>query len=360
MAALLGEARAIAPAPVPTRRTRKRKDVYALSDDDAPGAGTYREPDAGFSSDGGGFDGGLSGDDRAWAASPRKKARTGAATAPALPPIGRLAVQSDHEDAAYEQAFDDDFDIDMDDAAPPVKQEAREDVKLPPLPLPAPAPKPSLLNSVKKEEAPAWLATYDALAVAKTEEHLGGGARAASAVDALEPDGSLRFFWLDYLEHDGRVYFVGKVRDRRADGAWASCCIAVEGVQRNLFVLPRERRVESVLDPGSDEEDEDEDDMADEDDDDDERAEKKKKKGPPRKRAVRQVDTDDIPEEMDVYNDFDQVRRKAGIKKFRARFVNRKYAFGEKDVPREERRWLKVVYGFDGARAGRRGSVGRG
>ena len=49
----------------------------------------------------------------------------------------------------------------------------------------------------------------------------------------------------------------------------------------------------------------------------------------------------------DVFDDFDQVRKKAGIKGWKAKFVKRKYAFGEADVPKEAS-WLKVVYGFDG------------
>jgi len=49
-----------------------------------------------------------------------------------------------------------------------------------------------------------------------------------------------------------------------------------------------------------------------------------------------------------VWKDFDQVRKKAGIKGWKAKFVKRRYAFGEADVPREEAQWLKVVYGFEG------------
>ena len=44
------------------------------------------------------------------------------------------------------------------------------------------------------------------------------------------------------------------------------------------------------------------------------------------------------------------MRKKAGVKGFKAKFVKRKYAFGEKDVPRDERQWMKVVYPFTGKR----------
>ena len=51
---------------------------------------------------------------------------------------------------------------------------------------------------------------------------------------------------------------------------------------------------------------------------------------------------------MDVYKDFDAVRKKAGIKSFKGKFVKRKYAFGEPGVPVGESDWLKVVYPFSG------------
>ncbi|KAJ2926264.1 hypothetical protein H1R20_g10824, partial [Candolleomyces eurysporus] len=127
-------------------------------------------------------------------------------------------------------------------------------------------------------------------------------------IEALEPDGSLRFFWLDYLEHDGKLYLVGKLKDKKTN-AWVSCCVTVEGLQRNLFALPRERRVEL---------DEDEE----------------------------EVETDVVVEEEDVYGDFDLIRKQMKIKTFKAKFVERSYAFGDKDIPREKRKWLKIVYPF--------------
>lgn len=167
----------------------------------------------------------------------------------------------------------------------------------------------------KEEEnpTPAWLSVYDSLATASENlETLASSSNTSTSIkdsSVLEPDGSLRFFWLDYLELDGKIYFTGKLRDKNT-GAWLSCCIAVEGLQRNLFALPREKRVEQ-----------DEDDNL--------------------------VDTDIVPSLEDVYNDFDMIRKQLGIKSWKAKFVKRKYAFGEKDVPREESQWLKVVYGFN-------------
>jgi DNA polymerase alpha subunit A len=49
-----------------------------------------------------------------------------------------------------------------------------------------------------------------------------------------------------------------------------------------------------------------------------------------------------------VWKDFDQARKKAGIKGWKANVVKRRYAFDEPDVPREEAQWLKVVYELHG------------
>jgi DNA polymerase alpha subunit A len=105
----------------------------------------------------------------------------------------------------------------------------------------------NLPRPVKKESAfPSWLSLQDKLNVkAESDDTIGSSAMsgpAVSKVSALEPDGSLRFFWLDYLENDGKVYFVGKTVDKPS-GKWVSCCVTVENIERNLFVLKRDRKV---------------------------------------------------------------------------------------------------------------------
>ena len=59
-------------------------------------------------------------------------------------------------------------------------------------------------------------------------------------------------------------------------------------------------------------------------------------------------ETDEIPQDVDIYKDFDAIRKKANISNFKGKFVKRSYVFGEKDVPNGESRWLKVVYPFTG------------
>ena len=253
--------------------------------------------------------------------SPMKKMKTDVGVMPAIERFTQLDVHSSGaEDFDFDASFDeidDDLlmDVDLDNSKPviPKPKTTKTDRNL------KVQSKPVNGRDGKKEKAddgvPAWLSVYDSLSVT-TDDTLGSSIGTssssvnASKISALEPDGSLRFFWLDYLEHEGKIYFVGKLKDKTS-GTWISCCVTVEGLQRNLFVLPRDRRIEK-----------------DEDGDDHE--------------------TDIVPQPPDVYSDFDAVRRRAGVKSWKAKFVKRKYAFGEKDVPRGETQWMKVVYGFDG------------
>jgi DNA polymerase alpha subunit A len=310
--------------PTETKNRKRKPPVRYAVDDSSPiqaGRSPYRRPFAGTSSDGpvddfldlaapSSPDGVLS---------PRKKVRTGSTSSmdPELEKMSRLDVHSaDESDPAMDMSFDDVdmaafMDLDDADLGPSVELKVEEEEKKPLRDINGPRPP----EDVKRpSEVPSWLSIYDSLTV-KSEDTLGPVGAASSTlkpsdISALEPDGSLRFFWLDYLEHEGKLYFVGKLKDK-VTGTWVSCCVTVEGLQRNLFVLAREKRVE----PNEDGE---------------------------------LCETDIIPENGDVYADFDMVRAKFGIKRWKAKFVKRKYAFGERDVPKEERQWLKVVYGFDG------------
>lgn len=310
-------------------RPGKRKPSYRYDDrSSSPGPSTsrtttysrsgqynHRDPFADTSSDGppsDGFDigGDLSSDD-GLITSPKKKVRTEVkGIVPAIEKMGAMEVAG-HLGAHEDDYFDDIpiYDLMEADEKPalPVKAELM-DVELPKVAVTAAA--------VKKEENLSWLSVYDSLTV-KSDEGFGklGNAAAvaassssahASTISALEDDGSFRFFWLDYLEQDGVLYFVGKTLDKKTN-SYVSCCVTVANLQRNLFVLPRPYQL-----------DED------------------------------GFETDIVPDMPAVWKDFDQVRKKAGITGWKAKFVKRRYAFGESDVPREETQWLKVVYGFKG------------
>lgn len=116
---------------------------------------------------------------------------------------------------------------------------------------------PSARLGVKKKEEdaqPSWLSLAASLAKVEGPSDSADALLSepidpsnASKVNALEDDSSLRMFWLDYLELGPKVYFIGKVLDRSSGKGskprWVSCCVTVDNVERNLFVLPREHRV---------------------------------------------------------------------------------------------------------------------
>lgn len=262
--------------------------------------------------------------------SPKKRMRTDISMTPAIERLGKMDVNSATSGAdEYDNSFDDiDMDafmsVDEDDLGGESSVKAKP--RIGPVKMEVDA-SPKALKSIdnkfnaqdkkkKEDETPSWLSIYESLSTT-ADDSLGYAATASrsttnpSDMTVLEEDGSLRFYWLDYLEHEGKLYFVGKVQDKKSK-AWVSCCVTVENLERNLFVLSRERRVEEDEETGE------------------------------------MYETDVVPELTDIYNDVDRIRRKAGIKKWRGKLVKRKYAFGEKDVPKGESQWFKVVYGFDG------------
>ncbi|KAF9525116.1 hypothetical protein CPB83DRAFT_860041 [Crepidotus variabilis] len=300
------------PAGVPSKKpTRKRKPSPTYESDHEPAGFKYRSHADAPSSDGPMEDLGFSGGEDFYN-SPHKRQRVDDSDVEVFPTtegIANLGVGSSSDE--FDNAFDD-FSADelmqIDDQ--PTKREETE----PRIPKKVSRPGAPSRKVEDAESKPAWLSVYESLAVEpSTEDSLGpltekSASVNASSISALEPDGSLRFFWLDYLELEGKLYFIGKLKDKTS-GAWVSCCITVENMERNLFVLPRDKKVELV--------DED------------------------------LVPTDIIPSEEDINNDFDAIRKQMGIKSWRGKFVSRKYAFGEEDIPRGEAQWMKVVYGFD-------------
>lgn len=242
--------------------------------------------------------------------SPSKKSRPNAGLMQTSQRLEQLEFDSGPEDSAFDTSSFDDIDM---EATNDLEGHGSSSInKSNSSPAEAKLPPKMSVKIKKSEEAPAWLTVYDSLAVASSDTlgplaANGSSSFSSSNVLVLEDDGSLRFFWLDYLELDGLVYFIGKLKDRTS-GAWLSCCITVEGIQRNLYVLPRPRRVDTNTEDGS------------------------------------TYETDIVPSLPEVYADFDRVRKTSGISSWKAKFVKRKYAFGEIDVPRGESQWMKVVY----------------
>ncbi|GJJ73079.1 DNA polymerase alpha subunit A [Entomortierella parvispora] len=118
-----------------------------------------------------------------------------------------------------------------------------------------------------------------------------------------EEDGTLKMYWLDACEVKGVVYLFGKVL-QHSTNTYVSCSIAVHNMQRNLYVLPRDRRVDSR---GNE--------------------------------TVEEVDM------MAVYEEFDKVCVAHKLGEVQSKPVTRKYAFELPGIPASAE-YLKVAYSY--------------
>ncbi|CAG8796981.1 8459_t:CDS:10, partial [Gigaspora margarita] len=112
-----------------------------------------------------------------------------------------------------------------------------------------------------------------------------------------------RMFWIDAYEKQGNVHLFGKIFDKNAN-LYVSCCLIVNNINRNIFVLPRQCKLD---DNGNE--------------------------------TNIKVTMDDVFEEIE------SLRHKYKIPKIAAKTVSRKYAFELSDVPVQSD-YLKVVYPF--------------
>ena len=119
---------------------------------------------------------------------------------------------------------------------------------------------------------------------------------------ALEDDGSLRFFWVDYTEINGSLCLFGKVKDRTTN-KFVSCFVKVDNVFRKLYFLPRTHR---------------------------------EKRG---------VVTDEEVSMKDVYDEVSGLMSKMQVGSFRIKPCSRKYAFEMHNIPREAD-YLKLLYPY--------------
>ncbi|KAI9828040.1 MAG: DNA-directed DNA polymerase alpha catalytic subunit pol1 [Thelocarpon impressellum] len=123
------------------------------------------------------------------------------------------------------------------------------------------------------------------------------------AQDSLEEDGTLRMFWIDYVEINGSLCLFGKVKDK-STGSFVSCFVKVDNILRKLFFLPREHR----------------------------------------QRHGR--DTSEEVEMKDVYEEVDALMSRLRVGMHKIKPCSRKYAFELPDVPKEAD-YLKLLYPYD-------------
>ncbi|RMD41830.1 hypothetical protein DV735_g3270, partial [Chaetothyriales sp. CBS 134920] len=121
--------------------------------------------------------------------------------------------------------------------------------------------------------------------------------------DAIEENGSLRFFWLDYTEVNGSLCLFGKVK-HKSTGQYRSAFVKVDNILRKLYFLPRAHKVRN----GSE--------------------------------TDEQVDMNDVLDEVDA------LMSKMKVSMRKAKPCRRKYAFELADVPKEAE-YLKLFYPYN-------------
>jgi len=121
--------------------------------------------------------------------------------------------------------------------------------------------------------------------------------------NALEEDGSLRMFWIDYTEVNGSLCLFGKVKDKTT-GNFVSCFVKIDNIMRKLYFLPREFR----------------------------------------HRHGR--DTEEEVGMQDVYEEVSSLMSKMNIGSFKNKPLSMKYAFELPGIPREAD-YLNLLYPYD-------------
>ncbi len=121
--------------------------------------------------------------------------------------------------------------------------------------------------------------------------------------DAVEEDGSLRMFWLDYTEVNGSLCLFGKVKNK-STGQYVSAFVKVDNILRKLYFLPREHRYRHGR------------------------------------------ETSEEIEMKNVYEEVDGLMSKLKVDMHKIKPCSRKYAFELPDVPKEAN-YLKLLYPYD-------------
>ncbi|KAF2084839.1 hypothetical protein K490DRAFT_48247 [Saccharata proteae CBS 121410] len=152
-------------------------------------------------------------------------------------------------------------------------------------------------------DASTWNAVTDKLNVLSSPAPENSNIGKLSPERAVEEDGSLRMFWLDYAEINGSLCLFGKVKDKQT-GSFVSCFVKVDNILRTVYFLPREFR---------------------------------QKHG---------RDTDEEVSFSDVYAEVDGLMSRMKVDTRKVKDCSRKYAFELPDIPKEAD-YLKLRYPYD-------------
>jgi DNA polymerase alpha subunit A len=168
---------------------------------------------------------------------------------------------------------------------------------------PTPASSSPVAPSTAPVDASSWNDVTSKLNVMSSPAPQTTGMGKMQSQDALEDDGSLRMFWIDYTEVNGSLCLFGKVKDRKS-GNYNSCFLKVDNILRKLYFLPREYR------------------------------------------HVRGITTDEEVGLSDVSDEVDNIMSKHRVNLHKIKPCTRKYAFELADIPKEAD-YLKLLYGYD-------------
>ncbi|EZF17186.1 hypothetical protein H112_05467 [Trichophyton rubrum D6] len=120
--------------------------------------------------------------------------------------------------------------------------------------------------------------------------------------EAVEEDGSLKFFWLDYTEINGSLCLFGKVKNK-TNNSYVSAFVKVDNILRKLYFLPREYKY------------------------------------------VRGQSTSEEVDMEDVYGEVDNIMSRSKVEMHKIKPCTRKYAFELPDIPKEAE-YLKLMYPY--------------
>ncbi|KAM0436185.1 hypothetical protein ACHAPT_003077 [Fusarium lateritium] len=168
-------------------------------------------------------------------------------------------------------------------------------------------PTPASSSPVKANgaavDSTSWNALTERLNVVSSSPAETKGIGKIDHKDAVEEDGSLNFFWTDYMEINGSLCLFGKVLNKKTR-SYVSCFVKVDNILRKLYFLPRQHRMQGGEETGEE------------------------------------------IEMSNVYDEVDEIMTKMKVGMYKIKACTRKYAFELAGVPKEAQ-YMKLLYPYN-------------
>ncbi|RSL50374.1 hypothetical protein BHE90_016290 [Fusarium euwallaceae] len=168
-------------------------------------------------------------------------------------------------------------------------------------------PTPASSSPVKPNgtavDSTSWNALTERLNVVSSSPTETKGIGKIDHKDAVEEDGSLNFFWTDYMDINGSLCLFGKVLNKKTR-SYVSCFVKVDNILRKLYFLPRQHRVQGGEETGEE------------------------------------------VEMTNVYDEVDEIMTKMKVGMYKIKACTRKYAFELPGVPKEAQ-YMKLLYPYN-------------